>query len=224
MTTPAQPDTGAGAAPDTGSAPATDPTTTPTDVQPQDAPDTDADTDWKAQAEKWKAQARKHEQRAKANKQALDDAKKATAPKDGEPTVEDLTRQLKEAQESRAELEERATELAYSHAVSRAAAKAGADAEALLDSGSFRDAVAEELDEDFDDDDLAAAVEKVAKEFAKKSRFAANGSRAPARSGSDMPGGPAGLRQITEAELARMSPEQIVEAQEKGQLNSLLGA
>lgn len=220
MTTPATPDTGAGAAPDTGSAP--DPTTA-TDAQPQDAPDTGTDTDWQAEAEKYKALARKHEDRAKANKKALDDAKKATAPKDGEPTVEDLQKQLADAAKARDELQERATDLAYSHAVSRAAAKAGADAEALLDSGSFRDAVADELGDDFDDDDLSAVVEKVAKQYATKPRFSANG-RAPARSGSDMPGGPAGLQQITEAELARMTPEQIVAAQEKGQLNSLLGA
>jgi hypothetical protein len=221
MTTPAQPDTGAGAAaPDTGSAPDVDPTTTD---QPQDAPETDApETDWQAQAEKYKALSRKHEKRAAANKKALDELQANAAPKDGEPSVEDLQRQLTEATEAKAELEQRATELAYSHAVGRAAAKVGADAEALLDSGSFRDAVAEELGEEYEsDDELVAAVEKVAREYAKKPRFAAG--RAPARSGSDMPGGPAGLRQVTEAELARMTPEQIVAAQEKGQLSALLG-
>lgn len=217
MTTPAQPDTGAGAAPDTGSAP--DPTT-PVNNQPPDATDTDA-TDWKAEAEKYKALARKHEDRAKANKKELDGFKASAAPKDGEPTIEDLQKQLTDATKARDELEARATELVYSSTVGRIAANVGADGEALLDSGKFRDAVADELGDDFDDADLTAAVEKVAKQFAKQSRFSANG-RAPARSGSPMPGGPAGLQQITEAELAQMSPEQIVAAQEKGQLANLL--
>jgi hypothetical protein len=218
MTTPAQPDTGAGAAPDTGSAPAEDATT---ETQPQtETTDTDA-PDPAAEIAKWKSQARKHEERAKANKKALDELKAA---QQGE-TGEDWQAKATEAEQRAADAEERAVELAYSSTVTRIAAKAQLDAEALLDSGRFREAVAEELgDEEFDDDDLRAAVEKIAKskEFSGNPRF--TGQRTPARSGSDMPGGPAGLRQITEAELQRMTPEQIVEAQNKGQLNSLLGA
>jgi hypothetical protein len=181
MTTPAQPDTGAGAAPDTGSAPQ-DPTAT--EAETQDTPET-GEPDWKAEAEKWKAQARKHEDRAKANKAALDKAARQAAPKDGEPTVEDLQKQLTEANEAREAAETAAVEAAYTSTVTRVAAQVGADAEALLDSDSFRDAVREQLDEDgFDDDDLKAAVTKAAKEFAKKPRFALAGGAT--RGGADL--------------------------------------
>lgn len=223
MTTPAQPDTGAGAAPDTGSAPSTTDADATTQTQTdQQTPDTDA-TDWQAEAEKWKAQARKHEDRAKANKRALDEAQAAR--QDGDEG-EDWQSKATEAEERAQAAEERAVELAYESTVNRVAAKAGLDPEALLDSDSFRRKVGEELDDDWEPDDidgLRAAVEKVAKskEFAGSPRFTT--SRAPARSGADMPGGPAGLRQLTDADLSRMTPEQIVAAQEKGQLNNLLG-
>lgn len=181
MTHPAQPDTGtAGAAPDTGTAP--DPEAPETTV-----PDTGEDTDWKAEAEKNKALARKHEQRAKANKKALDEALAKGKPAEGEPTIEELQQRAADS-DARAEAAEvRAVELAYKDAVRDAATEVGADASALLDSQAFRDAVAGELDEDFDDDDLKAAVAKHAAEFAKKPRFAAG--TAPPRGGADMTGG-----------------------------------
>lgn len=216
MTTPAQPDTGAGAAPDTGSAPqdttATDQAQTEDTTSGTDAPDLQAEID------KWKALARKHETQSKANKKALDEAAQVKA---GEPTLEDLQNRLSEADTARDEAEARIVELAYENAVNRIGSEHGLDVEAALDSDSFRNAVGEELDDDFDDDDLAKAIEKVAKVYAKKPRFAKGGT-GPARSGADLPGAPAGLRQISEAELARMTPEQINAALEKGQLNSLL--
>ncbi|MCW2920125.1 MAG: hypothetical protein JWN52_8193 [Actinomycetia bacterium] len=215
MTTPAEPDTGAGSQPDTGSAPEAP----QTDAQ-QAAPDTDA-TDWQAEAEKYKALARKHEDRAKANKRALDEAAQAAQGKAGEPTLDDYKAQLTEAATAREAAEERAAVAIYKSTVDSVAAKVGADAVALRDSGSFQDAVTEELGDDFDDDDLEAAVTKVAKEYAKKPRFAKQ--TGPARSGADLPGGPGTLRQLTEGDLKHMSAEQIVAAQDKGQLNSLLG-
>src|SRR6266581_5375433 len=87
MTTPAEPDTGAGAAPDTGSAP--DTTTIETDQQQADATATD-EPDYAAEVSKYKALARKHEDRAKANKKQLDDL---LAKQKGEPTLEDLQAQ-----------------------------------------------------------------------------------------------------------------------------------
>lgn len=214
MTTPAQPDTGAGAEPDTGSAPED---TTADTGQQVDATATDA-PDPAAEVSKWKAQARKHEERAKANKKQLDDL---LAKQQGEPTLEDLQAQTASERERAEAAEERAAELAYDIAVNRAAAKVGADAEALSDSDRFRREVTEELGDGFDDDDLKAAVQKIAAKFAKDPRFA--GGKAPARSGADITGGPGTPRQVTEDELSRMSPEQIVEAQDKGLLKSLLG-
>lgn len=107
---------------------------------------------------------------------------------DGEPTVDDLRSQLEELQSEKAALEAAQTETSYREAVRTAASTLNADTEALLDSGSFRDAVAEELDEDFTDEQLTAAVAKVAKEYAKKPRFAKQA--APARSGGEITGGP----------------------------------
>jgi hypothetical protein len=106
-----------------------------------------------------------------------------------EPLPEHIKQKLDAAQAAQEAAEGRAVELAYQSTVSRVASQVGADAEALLDSGSFRDAVAEELGEDFTDGDLRAAVEKVAKEYAKKPRFA-TASTAPPRGGADINGGP----------------------------------
>lgn len=47
--------------------------------------------------------------------------------------------------------------------------------------------------------------------------------RAPVKGGNELPGGPGGAEQITEAELASMTPAQIAEALEKGLLKNLLG-
>ena len=197
MTTPAQPDTGtAGAAPDTGTAPEADPTSE------QTAPAT-GEVNWQAEAEKYKALARKHEQRAKANKQALEEAQAKGKPAEGE---EDWQAKYEEAQARASEAEVRAVELAYETTVTRIAGTVGADAEALLDSQAFRDAVAEELDDDFDDDDLKAAVEQVAREFATKPRFAAQRGGA-GRSGGDFTGAPGAAasidQQIADAEKRR---------------------
>lgn len=224
MTTPAGAETAAGA-PETGDA---SPEQTPTGQQSA----TDQVTDWATTFEGMTPEevrtaldhARTWEKRAKENKAKLEQAKAATAgPKDGEPTLEDLQAQATADRERAEAAEERAAELAYKSTVNSVAATNGLDGVELLDSGRFRDKVAEELGDDFDDDDLLAAVEKVAKtrEFAGNPRFAS--TKAPARSGADITGGPGTPRQVTEEELKRMSPDQIVEAQEKGLLANLLG-
>lgn len=215
MTMPAQPDTGAaGAAPDTGTA--------PTDEAPeQAAPDT-GEVDWQAEAEKYKALARKHEQRAKENRKALAEAQAAGKPAEGEPSLDDLRAQLDEVTTAREAAEARAVELAYRDTVRTAASTIGADAEALLDSQSFRDAVADELDEDFDDDDLREAVAKVAKDFAKKPRFAAR-QPAAGRSGGDFTGGPGARasidQQIADAEKNRDFATAIALKRQRAALN-----
>lgn len=212
MTTPAQPDTGAGAAPDTGSAPAD----TPTDQQPPESV-TD-EVDYKAEAEKYKALARKHEERAKASKKELD---RATAVKTGEPTLEDLQAKLTEHQEAREAAEARAAELAYQSTVGRIAGTLNLDSEALLDSGSFRDKVADELDDDFTDDDLKAAVTKVAKTFAKNPRFTK--TVGASRSGGEFNGAPASPasidQQIATAEKNRDFATAVALKQQRAAMN-----
>lgn len=222
MTMPAEPATG-DPAPETGD-PSQQPPTPPTDDPGQPA----TGDDWGSVFEGLTPQqvkekldhARRWENRAKSNKAKLDEALAKTQPEEG---GEDWQTKYQTESERADAAEARAVELTYRDTVRSAASETGADAEALLDSQAFRDAVADELDEDFDDDDLREAVTKKAREFARKARFAA-GPTGAARSGADIGGGPGGARQITEAELARMSPEQIVDAQNKGLLNSLLGS
>jgi hypothetical protein len=112
---------------------------------------------------------------------------------DGEPTVDDLKAQLDERDNRIAELEAGQMESAYRDVVRTAAAAAKADAEALLDSAGFQEAVMAELDDEFTDAQLTEAVAKVVKEYATKPRFAA-AAAAPARSGGEMTGAPAPAR------------------------------
>jgi len=107
---------------------------------------------------------------------------------DGEPTVDDLRAQLEELQTEKAQLEAAQTESSYRDLVRTTATALNADADALLDSAGFRDAVQDELDDEFTDADLAKAVKKVAAEYAKKPRFAK--TAAAPRSGGEITGGP----------------------------------
>lgn len=217
MTTPAQPEQPATGpdAPATGEQ-TPEPTTESQPQQPkplgrpnaptEPKPSEEADPKKPATGEEgtdWKARAREWETRSKANKQQLDQygqqlaaLRKALDP-DGNADEEDLSehakRKLSEAEQAReaaeVERDEIKAEVAYEKAVTRAAKDAGADADALLDSDSFRSAVRDELDDDgFTDDDLKKAVAKVAKEFAARPRFAL--SPAPPRSGGEITGGP----------------------------------
>jgi hypothetical protein len=189
MTMPAEPATGT-PAPATGDA-SQQPTAPDTDPGQQPATGSD---DWAtmfegltpAEVKRKLDNSRKWEDRAKSNKSKLDEALAKGQPAEGE---EDWQAKYEEAQTRAEEAEGRAVELAYKDAVRGAASEAGADAEALLDSQAFRDAVAGELDDDFDDDDLKAAVLAKAKEFVKKPRFAASAGAAPPRGGTDMAGG-----------------------------------
>jgi hypothetical protein len=167
------------------------------DEQPKDDPkDVSALPDWAqklikdARADAGKARTSAKQQAANEARAELmaEFAKTLGLDTDGEPSVDDLAAQLEERQTRIQELEATQTEHAYRDAIRTAASTLNADAEALLDSGSFRDAVAEELGDEFDDDELAKAVKKVTAEYAKKPRFAL--TAAPARSGGEITGGP----------------------------------
>ena len=200
MTTPAQPETPATGpgAPATGEQ--TPEPTTPVDVQPeQDG------TDWKKHARTWETKSKANEKKLGEYEQQLNTLKKALGLEAADDLPEHAKQKLTEAEKRAEAAETRAMELAYESTVSRIAATVNADAEALLDSDSFRNAVGEELGEDFDDDDLRKAVTKVAKEFAKKPRFAKQGGAS--RSGADFtgsPGAPPNIdQQIADAEKNR---------------------
>lgn len=221
MTTPAQPDQPATGpdAPATGEQTPEQTTTQQQppkplgrpNTQPEPKPSENAEPKKPATGEDgpdWKARAREWENRSKANKQQLEQYEQQLASLrkamglEGEDGEEDLPehaqRKLSEAEKAReaaeAERDEIKAEVAYEKAVTRIARTANADADALLDSDSFRVAVGEELDriadgDDFTDADLAKAIETVAKEFAKKPRFALTPAPPP-RSGGEITGGP----------------------------------
>lgn len=100
-------------------------------------------------------------------------------------------------------------------AVFKAAAAAGADPSKLLDRASFLTSIA-----GIDPTDGAAI--KTAIEAAIAADQTLKATRAVGASTVETPGGPGEQGQITEAQLAQMTPEQIADAYDKGLLKSLL--
>ena len=152
----------------------------------------------------WKARARQHEDASKARKKDLDPA--------------ELAKQAsQERDQARAEVKLARVELA----AERAARKAGADVDALLDSRGFLKRIA---DLDPTDDGFAAAVETAVRD-AVKERPSLKSTTAPPRSGNaDMTsGGAAGSGQLTRADLKTMTPKAIEKARADGRLKDLLG-
>lgn len=151
---------------------------------------------------------------------------------DTKPDPDALTRQLEEARAAEAL---RRTE----NLVLRVAPGLGADPDVLLDSQAFCKRIAEYGPDARDD------IEDTVRDFLTKSpRFklttvkpadtttGTDGdtkttpkptAKPAGRSGSDMAGAGAKPRQITSAELAKMTPREIVAAREKGLLDDLLG-
>lgn len=131
---------------------------------------------------------------------------------DDEPDPAQVAEQLTRAQ---ADAKAKAVELA----VYRAAGKTGVDGDALLDSRSFLDSLSS-LDPMATD--FAQAVEDAVK--ASGARFKTQPPKAaPTKSGGDFNGAPNGKRQLTEADVARMSPDEVDKALRDGQLSALLG-
>lgn len=162
------------------------------------------DRDWKAEAEKWKALSRKNEN---ANHEALRELEKLR------------TERMSDAEKAIAEAEQRGAQAAaekYERKLAEASFKAaaaskGADVDALLDLvdvGKFL------TPEGVDEDAINTAIERIIK-----------AAPTPPKKFGLPDAGPKGDQpvQLTEADLQRMSPEEIVEARQKGQLNELLG-
>jgi hypothetical protein len=180
------------------------------------------DTPETAKAEIERLRRENAKDRTTAKQTAADEARTALAteigkalglvkdePADPARLTEQLTASQVEAKHARVEL-----------AVFRNAEAAGADPQALLDSASFLAKV-----RDIDPSDSAAVSAAISEAVASNPRLgAAPSSRVPApnpaqgSSGS----GAAGVAQLTQADMARMTPDQIVEAQEKGQFDRLL--
>lgn len=131
---------------------------------------------------------------------------------DEEPDPAQVADQLTRAQ---SDAKAKAVELA----VYRAAAKAGVDGDALLDSRSFLDSLASLNPAD---GGFTQAVEDAIK--GSGDRFKTQPPKAaPTKSGGDFNGAPNAKRQLTEADVARMSPDEIDRALAEGQLSALLG-
>jgi alkylhydroperoxidase family enzyme len=118
-----------------------------------------------------------------------------------------LTASLTEAQQ-------KANQAARELAIFKAASATGADPSRLLDSNSFMSSVA-----GLDPSDGAAVSAAIQAALAANPNLKA--VQAAAASGTEL-GGSGETGQITEAQLAQMSPEAIVEAHQKGLLRNLL--
>lgn len=182
----------------------------------------------------WKSRARQHEDAAKAARKeradaladrdklskVLDGLRKALDPdgagKDASP--EELAKQAaQQAEQARAEVKLAKVELA----AERAARRAGADVDALLDSRQFLTAIA---DLDPADDKFAEQVDEAVK-AAIEARPSLKANAPKPRSGAaDMTGGGAnGSGQLSRADLKTMTPAAIEKARKDGRLKNLLG-
>jgi hypothetical protein len=174
-------------------------------------------TDTRAEAADWRTKLRAAETSAGQQGELLGKVAAALGlDAGGRPDPAKLAEQLTASQ---AETKRRAVELA----VYRGAAEQAGNPDALLDSRRFMAEVA--------DLDPAAADFPAKVTAAIKAAVAANPTlkaavqapAAPPRSGGEFTGGPGGECQLTEDDLKSMTPEQIVEAQNKGLLKTLLG-
>lgn len=111
---------------------------------------------------------------------------------------------------------EQARSNAVKLAIHTAAASNGADPSRLLDSNSFMTSI-----NGLDPADGAAVSAAI--KTAVAANKALKAAQAVGASGIELTGGTGEQGQITEAQLARMTPEDIVKAQEKGLLRNLLG-
>ncbi|MET9444994.1 hypothetical protein [Streptomyces sp. NPDC006610] len=142
------------------------------------------------------------------------------------PTPEELAKQLDEARGETKASREQARQTQVELAVYKTAGKYGGDPDALLDSRSFANAISK-LDPtaaDFDEQ-VGKAVKAAVdgnKKLAAKAPEPEEPEPTPA-AGAPMDGAPGGKRQLTKADVDRMSPQQIRKALQEGRLDAYLG-
>lgn len=171
-----------------------------------DAPAVESDKDWEAEALKWKALARKHENANASSLKELEQLRTAQMT-DTEKAIAEAEKRGRDAA-----LKELRADMARSKLQAQAAGKV-ADVDALLEVVDVSRFIKED---GIDEDAIAATIERLTK--------VAPAQPSPPKFGS-VELGPQGdrPRQLGEADLVRMTPEQIVEARAKGQLDDLLG-
>lgn len=208
--------------PVTPEAPVVEPVAPPAAAEPRTPPAEPAPTPnlWDdpaaARAEIEKLRRENASERINAKQAAADEARnellqKLGLTKDGDkaPDPAALATELATARET-------ARGNALNLAIYKAATTNGADPSRLLDSNSFMTSI-NGLDP-ADGDAVSAAI-KTAVAANKTLRTA----QAVGASGIELTGGTGEQGQITEAQLSRMTPDQIVDAQSKGLLKNLLG-
>lgn len=191
---------------------------------PDDPDDTDdkSDDDPKPDEKNWKAIARQNERKLKAKDKeyasSVASIKKALGLKDDDSlSAEQLNDKLSKADQERREA-----------LIERDIMRHGREhGDTLLDSRTFMKKVS---DLDPSDDDYADDLKKLVKDEIKKRGLddAGNGDDGPGkgtqrrnRSGKGTGSGDDGVKQLTREDLKSLSPAEILEAQEKGQLVSL---
>lgn len=163
------------------------------------------DKDWEAEAAKWKALSRKHETADAQKAKQLEELRIAQMT-DNEKAIAEAEKRGRDSA-----LASMRVEIAESKLRAAATGKVN-DIDALMELVDVSRFVTAD---GVDDNAIAATVEKFTK--------VAPAPTAPKFGSVEM--GPQGdrPRQLGEADLARMTPEQIVDARQSGQLNDLLG-
>lgn len=163
----------------------------------------------------WKSKSRTWEGRAKATNKQLEAVKKALG------LSKDDNLDPKELAEKLGTSESKSATLLRENAVLKAA-PAGVDVEQLLDSKTF-ERLLDELDPE--DDKFRAKVKAlVEKEIERRPSLKSGGAKkGTTRSGTAVKGEGDAKSQLTRADLAKMSPEEIVKAQNEGRLKDLMG-
>lgn len=181
----------------------------------------------KQELDKWKAAARKHEERSKASfadNQKKDELLRDVASKLGievadKPDADALSQKLEQAQ---ANARQKTVELA----VYSAAASAGANASALLDSREF---ISRAAQIDTEAVDFAERMTDLVKEAAAVPRFSAQSAQLansvanhftqpPASASGAQFGAPSASRQWSQADVDRASPQELSKAIDDGLL------
>lgn len=179
--------------------------------------------------DKWKGHSRDWESKAKANTQSAEEGAKRDAaikkiaaelglPDTTKPDPEAIARELATARAEKAQL-------TREHAVLLAAHGAGADPAALLDSRAFLTEL-----EKIDASDPVAVAEAVKAAVAANPRYAsaAPAAAAPAPPQASTAGGfdgsPGAARQLTAADVDRMSPAEVSKAAKAGLLKTYMAS
>lgn len=141
------------------------------------------------------------------------------------PTPEQLTQQLAEAQTRTKASDDRARQTQVELAVYKTAGTHGGDPDALLDSRQFANAIAKLDPADTGFDEQVGKAVRAAVDSNKKLAAKAPEPKEPeptSAGGAPMNGAGGGKRQLSKAEVDRMTPSQISKALSEGRLDSYL--